>query len=407
MRISACACFCVFFITCAPAGPSPPTTGNGSNAPDSSGYLWYPSFEEYVKHFRKSYDPKDYAEHREIYERRIVQIMDHNSKSKRAWTEHVNKFTDTAAPKAKYVLRRQQQMEIDETAISTVLPSHVDWRMHRPPVITPAVDQGDCGDCWAISATKAVESHLAITTGELLKLSTQHIADCASPGNHKHDCNFGGYIDDALRHVKKRGIPLAEHYPRLNRGAECDLNVAPAAGVGGHKMTRSNDAQAFMRALLIGPVSVSVDADWESYHSGVFSGCSKIRSALSHQVLLAGYAKENGEKYWLVQNSWGTDWGEDGYIRLKRYSEEPCVADADDPAFTNCGECGLLAEGAYPTGAFKHSRGLREKSMTDEFVTSGSLRQFKLSPYLLMVSSLLAMIQLTHRGKLATAKEKC
>jgi len=389
------------------AGPSPPTTGNGSNASDSSGYLRYPPFEEYVKHFGKSYEPQDYAQHKEVYERRIVQIMEHNSKPERTWTEKVNKFTDTAALKAKYVLRRQQQLDIDDTATSTALPSHVDWRMHRQLVITPALDQGDCGDCWAISATKAVESHLAITTGELLKLSTQHIADCASQGNHKHDCNFGGYMDDAYRHVKRRGIPLAEHYPRLNRGAECDLNVAPAAGVGGHKMARSNDAQAFMRALLTGPVSVSVDANWESYHSGVFSGCSKLRSDLNHQVLLAGYAKEKGEKYWLVQNSWGTDWGEDGYIRLKRYNEEPCVKDSYDPRFTNCGECGLLAEGAHPTGAFKHSRGLREKSAIDEFVASGSLRQCKLSPHLLIVSSLLALNWLTHRVASATTEEKC
>lgn len=214
-------------------------------------------------------------------------------------------------------------------------------------------------------------------------------------------------MDDAYRHVKRRGIPLAEHYPRLNRGAECDLNVAPAAGVGGHKMARSNDAQAFMRALLTGPVSVSVDANWESYHSGVFSGCSKLRSDINHQVLLAGYAKENGEKYWLVQNSWGTDWGEDGYIRLKRYNEEPCVKDSYDPRFTNCGECGLLTEGAHPTGAFKHSRGLREKSAIDEFVASCSLRQYKLSPHLLIVSSLLALNWLTHIGASATTEEKC
>eukprot|EP00930_Biecheleria_cincta_P047938 TRINITY_DN33339_c0_g1_i1.p1 TRINITY_DN33339_c0_g1~~TRINITY_DN33339_c0_g1_i1.p1 ORF type:complete len:400 (-),score=62.58 TRINITY_DN33339_c0_g1_i1:306-1505(-) len=397
MKVSVCAGFCLFSLSSVPAGASPPAARSGGNTSDSSGYLRYPSFEDYVKRFGKSYEPKDYAQHKEIYERRILRIMEHNSKPERTWTEGVNKFTDTAAPKAKYMPRRKQQMEIEDSAITTALPAHVDWKVRRPPVITPALDQGDCGDCWAISATKAVESHLAITTGELLKLSTQHIADCASQGNGKHDCNFGGYIDDAFRHVKKKGIPLAEHYPRLNKGAECDWSVAPAAGVRGHRMAHSNDAHAFMRALLTGPVSVSVDASWDSYHRGVFSGCSKVRSALSHQVLLAGYAQENGKKYWLVQNSWGTDWGEDGYIRLKRYNHEPCVVDADDHAFRNCGECGLLAEGAYPTGAFKHSRGLQEKSAMDEFVLSGSFCQFMLSPHLLIVSSLLALHQLCPR----------
>eukprot|EP00931_Biecheleriopsis_adriatica_P015731 TRINITY_DN11854_c0_g1_i3.p1 TRINITY_DN11854_c0_g1~~TRINITY_DN11854_c0_g1_i3.p1 ORF type:complete len:418 (-),score=74.20 TRINITY_DN11854_c0_g1_i3:103-1356(-) len=374
----------------------PPTGEHATRL--SKSHEMYPPFDEYLKRFGKSYDPDSYAKHKEIYDRRIVQIMEHNSNAGKSWTEKVNKFTDTAAPKASAMARRKRESvpeEFHEVDIDA-LPSMVDWRTHQPPVITPARDQGNCGDCWAISATKAVESHLAIASGELMKLSTQRVADCASTGNTRHNCNFGGYADDALLHAKRHGIPLAEHYPRLNTGAECNLGVQPAAGVAGHKWPRSNNAKAFMRALEQGPVSIGVESNWESYHSGIFSGCSKRRSALDHQVLLAGYGEENGEKYWLVQNSWGTDWGENGYIRLKRYDEEPCLKDTYDPAFTNCGECGLLAEGIYPTGAFKHSRRL---NATDSVTSAASCSYFDGYVFLLIGSLLPASSWLTDSAR--------
>merc|ERR1712226_1383026 len=96
-------------------------------------------------------------------------------------------------------------------------------------------------------------------------------------------------------------------------------------------------------------------------------GSSKTSSALDHEVLLVGYGEERGLKYWIVQNSWGADWGENGFIRLRRHHTEPCVKDAFDPRFRNCGESGIFADMTYPEGVFRHGR--QRRLNTDEGAT--------------------------------------
>jgi len=138
----------------------------------------------------------------------------------------------------------------------------------------------------------------------------------------------------------------------------------PQVGITGYETLPFNDADALADAVAnIGPVSVSVDASrWFGYDGGIFDGCNKSNPDINHAVQLAGFGEENGTKYWLVRNSWGTGWGEDGYIRLRRYDTEPCGTDVT-PKDGNgcdggassvrvCGECGILSDSSYPTGAF-------------------------------------------------------
>jgi len=322
-----------------------------------------PSFDEYLKQFGKSYSAAEYADRKASYEKRLTEIVKHNSQLGVLWSQGVNKFTDGGLRKPASWSRQKPTAPLSNDTQSqshgVPVPWMVDWRTHQPPVLTPPLDQGDCGICWAISATKALESHLAITTAELLTLSTQAVADCAADGNTEHNCSYGGAVGDAFHLASREGVPLAKHYPRLNTGAPCKLGTKgakPAIGVKGFGKIH-NDAHAMMHVLATrGPVSIGVDSSrWDPYQGGIFDGCSKSSVSVDHEVLLVGYGEEHGIKFWIAQNSWGTDWGEEGFIRLRRYDNEPCTNDAADQNFTDCGECGLLAEGTYPIGAFRHS----------------------------------------------------
>merc|ERR1712050_74381 len=98
----------------------------------------------------------------------------------------------------------------------------------------------------------------------------------------------------------------------------------------------------------VGPIAVAVDAslNWNYYSGGIMSHCNS--SKLDHNVVLVGYGEQNGVKYWLVQNGWDNDWGENGFIRLLRRddpNDEPCTQDHLDPERQNCGTCGILSVG--------------------------------------------------------------
>merc|ERR1739848_721621 len=93
----------------------------------------------------------------------------------------------------------------------------------------------------------------------------------------------------------------------------------PVAGVTNFVKLPSNDADALMQAVAtVGPISISVDASWGAYEKGVYSGCTAEKTTIDHAVQLVGYGTESGQDYWLVRNSWGTTWGEGGYIKLPR-----------------------------------------------------------------------------------------
>jgi cathepsin L len=126
-----------------------------------------------------------------------------------------------------------------------------------------------------------------------------------------------------------------------------------------------NNYTALMNAVAtVGPIAVSAQASWTAYRKGIFSGCDSSKNVnIDHAVVLVGYGVDNGQKYWLVRNSWAPDWGEDGYIRIARSDADDTncgtdhtpqfgtACDGDHEAVTVCGTCGILYDSAYPTDA--------------------------------------------------------
>jgi cathepsin L len=139
----------------------------------------------------------------------------------------------------------------------------------------------------------------------------------------------------------------------------------PVASIDGYVQLPENNYQALMNAIAtVGPVSISVDASaWSAYKSGIFDGCNQVNPDIDHAVVLVGYGEEDGQKYWLVRNSWSPSWGEKGYIRVARVDgeEKRCgsdvtpqdgsACDGQTEPVTVCGTCGILYDTAYPLNA--------------------------------------------------------
>ncbi|XP_073316303.1 vignain-like [Primulina huaijiensis] len=218
------------------------------------------------------------------------------------------------------------------------LPASVDWR--KQGAVTDVKNQGRCGSCWAFSTVVGVEGINKIKTGRLVSLSEQELVDCDREKDNS-GCN-GGLMADAFEFIKAHGGLTAEKtYPYKARNGNCDsakFMNAPVVTIDGHENVPSNDEHALMKAAANQPVSVAIDAggtDMQFYSEGVFTGnCGK---ELDHGVAIVGYGTTlDGTKYWIVRNSWGPEWGEQGYIRMQR------DVDAKE------GLCGIAMEASYP-----------------------------------------------------------
>ncbi|KAG0524398.1 hypothetical protein BDA96_07G207600 [Sorghum bicolor] len=217
------------------------------------------------------------------------------------------------------------------------VPAKWDWRRHG--AVTPVKNQGQCGSCWAFSMVGSVEGINAIKTGKLRTLSEQEVLDCSGAGTCK-----GGDPYKSFDHAMRPGLALDHqgnppYYPAyVAEKKKCRFNAEkPVVKINSKRMMRNtNEAELLMRVSKQ-PVSVVVEASqaFSRYSKGVFTG--PCGTNLNHAVLVVGYGTtSNGINYWIVKNSWGKGWGENGYIRMKRN------------VGTKAGLCGIYRMPMYP-----------------------------------------------------------
>ena len=220
-----------------------------------------------------------------------------------------------------------------------------------------------------------MESHWALATGSLQALSEQQLASCASNPHHcggTGGCE-GGTAQIAFQSVMDMGGLASEWtYPYMSyqgQDEKCTHNssiMANAAKVADFVDIESNDEASLLEAVAtMGPISISVDAStWGRYEAGIMNTCNVSSPAIDHAVQLAGYGEEKGEdgkmsKYWIVRNSWGPNWGEQGFIRVQRGGGNTQCGWDTDPADGSgctggpdrvkvCGMCGILYDNAFP-----------------------------------------------------------
>ncbi|KAI6701165.1 hypothetical protein NL676_015489 [Syzygium grande] len=211
------------------------------------------------------------------------------------------------------------------------LPEDFDWRDHG--AVADVKNQGSCGSCWSFSTTGALEGAHYLATGELVSLSEQQLVDCDhecdpdEPGSCDSGCN-GGLMNSAFEYTLKAGGLMREGdypYTGTDRGT-CKFDKSKiAASVANFSVVSLDEDQIAANLVKNGPLAVGINAVFmQTYIGGV--SCPFICSKrLDHGVLLVGYGsagyapiRMKDKPYWIIKNSWGENWGENGYYKICR-----------------------------------------------------------------------------------------
>lgn len=184
-----------------------------------------------------------------------------------------------------------------------------------------------------------MEGITQVTTGNLPSLSEQELLDCNT--NDQKGCN-GGRMDRAFQFIEQNGgLTTEANYPYNGVQGTCNSDKVAynTILITGYEDGPANDENALLNAVANQPVSVAIDSTgFQHYSSGVFT--SECGTNLNHAVTVIGYGtSDEGIKYWLVKNSWGTNWGDNGYMKIK--------GDVDAKE----GLCGIAMQASYPTAS--------------------------------------------------------
>ncbi|KAJ9686164.1 hypothetical protein PVL29_015183 [Vitis rotundifolia] len=305
----------------------------------------YERHEDWMVQYGREYKDADEKSKRyKIFKDNVALIESFNKAMDKSYKLSINEFADLTNEEFRASRNRFKAHICSTEATSfkyenvTAVPSTVDWR--KKGAVTPIKDQGQCGSCWAFSAVAAMEGITQLSTGKLISLSEQELVDCDTSGEDQ-GCS-GGLMDDAFKFIEQNhGLSTEANYPYAGTDGTCNRKKAahPAAKINGYEDVPANNEKALQKAVAHQPIAVAIDAggaEFQFYSSGVFTG--QCGTELDHGVGAVGYGtSDDGMKYWLVKNSWGTGWGEEGYIRMQR------------DVTAKEGLCGIAMQASYPT----------------------------------------------------------
>ena len=267
---------------------------------------------EYINEYGKEYNITRY----DLFKENVKRIEEHNENNL-SYELEINQFTDV--PKIDHTVYEYHEGKYNE--FNNIVPFSVDWRKNN--AVTDVKNQGKCGSCWAFSATGSVEGIIAIKEGTLFNISEQQLLDCSSSyGNH--GCH-GGSMDSAFKFIIDNGLCTEESYPyEGSESGNCN-QCKSVVQINNYQDIESNNEKILKRAVAQQPVSVAIEADkfsFQHYSNGIFSD-QTCGTKLDHGVLIVGYGYDSFSdmEYWLVKNSWGDQWGENGYIRIQKNIE--------------------------------------------------------------------------------------
>jgi cysteine peptidase B len=285
-------------------------------------------FIAFQRKYNKVYTAEEFPRRFAIFQQSLARAAESQSKNPRA-RFGVTKFSDLTAEefRASYLLPKDSFQNYVAPPAKTEFekapgklgispdPTNFDWGSSG--CVTPVYNQGQCGSCWAFSATETIESYNCLAGNALTQLSMEQIVDCDTAGQDQ-GCG-GGFPTGAYTYVQGAGgIEDYNDYPYTAGGGQsgsCQYNqqddVCTVANY--NSINGESGIYSQMSVGSGGPVSVCVDASsWQDYQGGVLTSCG---NSVDHCVQATGYYNYGSSNaYWNVRNSWATDWGENGYI---------------------------------------------------------------------------------------------
>jgi C1A family cysteine protease len=272
--------------------------------------LYYGSVERkddylsWKQQFNVAFSAEEDAYRRIIFMKNLELVQRHNADLSHTYKMGLNHFsalTDAEFQASYLNPKARTASKSDESTVNAVV-GDVDWVAQGK--VSPVKNQGNCGSCWAFSAVGVLESW-ALFKGQKVSLSEQQIVDCSKPYGNE-GCN-GGFNYKGLAFVKDHGVASESEYPYTAKTGSCKT---PGGSFKISGVTTVKGCANVQAAIQNHPLGVSADAtNWSRYASGVFNNCGRN---LNHDILLVGYSST----YYTIKNSWGTGWGEKGFIRL-------------------------------------------------------------------------------------------
>eukprot|EP00929_Paragymnodinium_shiwhaense_P002821 TRINITY_DN103124_c0_g1_i1.p1 TRINITY_DN103124_c0_g1~~TRINITY_DN103124_c0_g1_i1.p1 ORF type:complete len:434 (-),score=113.12 TRINITY_DN103124_c0_g1_i1:315-1616(-) len=387
------------------------------------------AFHNYMDAYGRAYTlgSEEYHERLGLFKQRVARITAHNAKPDALWRAGINHLTDrTESELASLTGWRGINRNGAGSGVSLIetegfldmrsWDKSIDYRHLGMAKDVP--EQSACGSCWAVATTAMLQAHSELHVGNARTFSTQQLVNCVP--NPKECGGQGGCkgatVELGMKYITKMGLLEDKDIPYEASDQKCEqpmehdghgslMDASPrnmfthgnrggaALGLHGWQTLAENKVTPLVNALMQGPVAISVGAegDWHSYSHGVFDGCSKD-SVINHAVLLFGMGQDdNNKKYWLVRNSWGPSWGEDGYIRLLRQNtpeeEEGHCGTDHDPAkgiackpypdqVRVCGMCGILYDSvSVKMGSANAAPADNRAAESDDSDDSGKMRK--------------------------------
>ena len=282
----------------------------------NEGLLWA----NFKQTYGKQYSGADESARRAIFKQNMLKAAEREAGSKTGVRHGMNAFTDLTAEefKAYHTLsvpaKESPKKQFSESEVLKVKATSVDWRTQNR--VTHVKNQAQCGSCWSFSATGGIEGQWS-KDNTLTSVSEQELVSC-----DKVDagCN-GGLMDNAFQWLLDNhngDIVTEEAYPYTSGGGitgSCKYESSMKVGstISSYKDLAHDEDEMATWLIANGPISIAVDAtSWQTYQGGVMDNCKS--SYLDHGVLAVGVTPD----YWIVKNSWASGWGESGYIRLAR-----------------------------------------------------------------------------------------